>query len=79
MGKVERTHKQKVEAAKQDAWRSRYEHINKNVATVSDGWKVAASMDSGLPSELPKDISPEASRAIVGLARRIEELVWEWS
>lgn len=73
---AERTHKQMVEASKRDAYQSGYEHIDR--MTFLDAWKAARELDAGLPSEPPKDLSDEAKRAVLGLARRVAQLEHEW-
>jgi len=62
---------------KVEAYRSRHEHINK--IGFMEAWKQAASRDLGLPTEPPEGVPREVQRAIVGLARRCEELEYEWS
>lgn len=76
-------HKQQVEMAKakaaRDAYRSPYEKIN--LIDLTAAWKVIADLDAGLPKIPPEDVllSEDAKRAIVGLARLVEELRYEWS
>ena len=72
----DRTHKQRVEAAKRDAYQSGYDHIDR--MTFLDAWKAARELDAGLPLEPPEGLPEEARRAILGLARKVAQLDHEW-
>jgi hypothetical protein len=76
-----RKHKQQVELerarAKSDAYRSQYPKIN--LIDVTEAWRLATEIDGGIPKELPSDLTEDAKRAIVTLARLMAELRHEWS
>lgn len=78
MGKPpsERTHRREAEAAKRDAYRCRYEQINRT--DFKAAWAYIAGLDPGLDEE-PPELPIDARRAIIGLARRALELEHEWS
>ena len=63
--------------AKSDAYRSSYEHINR--MGFKEAWKLATDFDGGIPKEPPEDISEDAKRAILSLARLYEENMYQWS
>ena len=70
-----RRHKQKVEAAKRDVFRSR--HVEVNTIDFRAAWDHICDLDPGLPREDP--VVDDLKRAIVGLSRRVHELEHEWS
>jgi hypothetical protein len=76
LGVQHRTHRQEKEKAESDGYHTRYEHINR--IDFKGAWKNATGYDGGLPKDPPK-LPDDGERAIVTLARRVEELEYEWS
>jgi len=76
-----RTHKQEVESKKRDAYMTRYDELN--TIDFEKAWSEATDNDSGLPEiqsdEIFSDREQILVRAIIGLARRVAELEYEWS
>jgi hypothetical protein len=76
-----RKHKAQVEMAKakatSDAYRSRHETVN--LVDFTEAWEVARQFDAGIPEMRPVDLSEDAKRAIVTLARLFVEMQREWS
>lgn len=76
-----RTHKQEVESQKRDAYMTRYDKLNK--IGFEEAWLEATRNDAGLPEISSNESFTEREqilvRAIIGLARRVQELTYEWS
>jgi hypothetical protein len=74
----ERAHKQEVLAGTRDAYQTGYPHIDLQMG-LDEAWKLAVELDPCLPSVHPKNLPESVKRALVGLARCVTELRYEWS